>query len=1034
MRNFFKDYYVAECSWSPLALGPRGAIAHEVTGTPGFVHLRSYLHIPTKGPSPFSSRTVVTTLNTSRSLDKTPSLSGDSKDSSSAEHRASPAQCVVAARGSALGGTKSRVGSLVANINLLFEKQNILDILVGNKTFASSGNTKWRDDPRERVAIAGPAADQSLDPRVIEGEAARKVHVAAGESTNNPTQSVAHATTPEGVAARRSVIAPGAPQVGRVTNSRNFLRFLITSFFVICQTDRAYSVLSSISSVQKGFGSLYSLGPTVMDLRGVARHFLLGRYIKPYVPGLAPKIFKGLPSAGGYRGPSSDARPLVRRSAAVHGVFSFAQKTGTKFPSWTFLLNQQLLRIRSIFTLLHRDLLLILPVRLPTPLSGKLISGPWFQFLFVPYTIFFGIFYTLSTSSGGAKCFDGFAHAGFPVTGTSRAPYLVRKHESTPILSVPATGIKTGSPPASHFVSGSSVVSHEQAIPEQRSHDMPLDTENFYSYKDVFFTQSGTWGFVNARDTCDAPPTSYSFKFFHEVLRLAYFSSKIFLLWGFFAIWKGVRPAKSIKNDFTLQPRILKARKNKKRFSDLEGLEKFSFSLKNLIHSLQMARLAPWSLGVGPTRHLDLRSLWREGEAARKSNPHATTSATSVKLRLGGASQVVPDNIPPSAERSAGYLEPKGFLFIGPPGTGKTVLAQAIAGEAGVNLLCVSASEIQKQIDVGTRIGAIRLRNLFEQARKNAPCILFLDEIDSIGKIRSSPWTTTKGPSRAEPPVGPGRSSRAEVPYGHRGTFGPSLGGTERSRGHADHFVRAGSYTGGTNEDLKLFTEFLIQMDSFSLKDRFIVIGTTNFLSSLDSAFIRSGRFDRVLSLQYPSKQTRISILKMYMQQPAVAHKVRGLIPGSTKPLMASIPWNFFGEITKGLSGADLAKVINESFLYSIDRRFRNAPGPSSEIEGLFSETDLKTLDAPRSATPLGGGSDKVQPLAGASQVAHAPSRVIKEVRQEMALHDFDGRALQRSGTVPNFNSFSEDTFVDDTSWRHNRESLKRGLERISHR
>ncbi len=279
-----------------------------------------------------------------------------------------------------------------------------------------------------------------------------------------------------------------------------------------------------------------------------------------------------------------------------------------------------------------------------------------------------------------------------------------------------------------------------------------------------------------------------------ELLRLSYFSSKIFIVWGFLTIWKGVRPAKSARNDLIIQTRILRRSKNKKRFTDIEGIEKFLPVLKTLVDSLN-------------------------GSAGPKA---------------------------PRSSRTGTYA-PKGYLFIGPPGTGKTLLAQAVAGEAKVNLICLSASEIQKQIDIGTRIGAIRLRNLFNQARKNTPCILFLDEIDAIGRARNEVM------------------------------------------------------------DLKLFTEFLIQMDSFSMKDGFLVIGTTNFLSSLDAAFVRSGRFDRIIGLNYPAKQTRIEILKFYTQK-------------GNNTFDKAISWNFFGDLTKGLTGADLAKIVNESSLFLIDQ------------------------------------------------------------------------------------------------------------------
>jgi ATP-dependent Zn protease len=196
---------------------------------------------------------------------------------------------------------------------------------------------------------------------------------------------------------------------------------------------------------------------------------------------------------------------------------------------------------------------------------------------------------------------------------------------------------------------------------------------------------------------------------------------------------------------------------------------------------------------------------------------------------------------------------PKGYLFVGPPGTGKTQLAQALAKEANLPLLCVSASEIQKQIEIGTRIGGLRLRKVFEKAREYAPCILFFDEIDAIGKTR-------------------------------------------------------GQQNSG---DSQLLTEFLIQMDSFSVRDGFVVIGTTNFLSNLDSAFIRSGRFDRIFNLHSPSKKIRLDILQ------SAVYKKNGTEKSERKTESPKIPWKYFAHYTEDFSPAHLARLVNESFLYS---------------------------------------------------------------------------------------------------------------------
>jgi hypothetical protein len=353
------------------------------------------------------------------------------------------------------------------------------------------------------------------------------------------------------------------------------------------------------------------------------------------------------------------------------------------------------------------------------------------------------------------------------------------------------------------------------------------------SYVQIAQKQNGNWNRVELSQvfspTNEAPLSaflySYSIElqdFPTELLRFSYLSSKIFMLWGFSSIIQNVKP-KSSKNDFKMSTRLIPIQKNKKRFADVEGIEKFLPVLKTLVES------------------------FGKGSSAFPLEPKNTLASpatlTSNFLKRTGVSEKT------LSFNKKVFNHPKGYLFIGPPGTGKTLLAQAVAGEAQVNLICLSASEIQKQIDIGTRIGAIRLRNLFEQARKSTPCILFLDEIDAIGRARNE------------------------------------------------------------SMDLKLFTEFLIQMDSFSVKDGFIVIGTTNFLSSLDSAFVRSGRFDRIIGLNYPGKQTRIAILKLYTQK-------------GQNTFDDSISWNDFGEMTKGLSAADLAKVVNESSLYLIEQEF----------------------------------------------------------------------------------------------------------------
>ena len=470
----------------------------------------------------------------------------------------------------------------------------------------------------------------------------------------------------------------------------------------------------------------------------------------------------------------------------------------------------------------------------------------------------------------------------------------------------------------------------------------------------------------------------YIFAF--EILRFANYASKIFFLWAFFNIWRGIRPGQSIRNEYTIQTRMLTRAQNRKSFQDVEGIEKFLPILRTLVLSLQ--KYSSFSLS----------SMW---------------SSLSMKWGMQSLSE----------SKRQPKLFPKGYLFIGPPGTGKTLLAQAVAGEAGVKLICLSASEIQKQIESGTRIGAIRLRNLFKQARKNTPCILFLDEIDSIGKVptdgkylqsessstsnairSTSPSQRIKntklalfsaiggqaeGPTKAG--VGPDPGAKPEcmtfgqapshqasaqlqrslhlnptvreyttVQFREANTTSDAVsgesysekfiqGGFASSQSETNQYERTSTSSGNRTCDITLLTEFLIQMDSFSSEDGFLVIGTTNFLPNLDTAFIRSGRFDRIIGLQFPGKQTRIGLLKLY-------GKKQGVDP--------SISWDFFGKKTKGLSAADLSKVMNESSLYLIEKYLRTRGegieyGEAPSSHGSIPQSAKAIDSAPSNSTKL---------------------------------------------------------------------------------
>ncbi len=171
---------------------------------------------------------------------------------------------------------------------------------------------------------------------------------------------------------------------------------------------------------------------------------------------------------------------------------------------------------------------------------------------------------------------------------------------------------------------------------------------------------------------------------------------------------------------------------------------------------------------------------------------------------------------PQKVTRLGGKI-PKGVLLVGPPGTGKTLLAKAIAGEADVPFYSISGSEF---VEMFVGVGASRVRDLFEQAKKNAPCIIFIDEIDAVGR--------------------------------HRGA---GLGG-------------------GHDEREQTLNQLLVEMDGFEGKEGIIVIAATNRPDVLDPALLRPGRFDRQIVVPSPDVRGRLEILKVHTRNIPVAEDV----------------------------------------------------------------------------------------------------------------------------------------------------------------
>ena len=197
----------------------------------------------------------------------------------------------------------------------------------------------------------------------------------------------------------------------------------------------------------------------------------------------------------------------------------------------------------------------------------------------------------------------------------------------------------------------------------------------------------------------------------------------------------------------------------------------------------------------------------------------------------------------PARYQALGAKIPKGVLLYGPPGTGKTLLARAVAGEAGVPFYSISGSDF---VEMFVGVGASRVRDLFEQAKQNAPCIIFIDEIDAVGRQR-----------------------------------GAGLGG-------------------GHDEREQTLNQLLVEMDGFDSRGGIILIAATNRPDILDPALLRPGRFDRQIPVSAPDLRGRRAILQVHAK---------------SKPLAPDVDLDSLAKRTVGMSGADLANVLNEAAL-----------------------------------------------------------------------------------------------------------------------
>jgi len=272
---------------------------------------------------------------------------------------------------------------------------------------------------------------------------------------------------------------------------------------------------------------------------------------------------------------------------------------------------------------------------------------------------------------------------------------------------------------------------------------------------------------------------------------------------------------------------------------------------------------------------------------------------------------------------------PKGVLLVGMPGTGKTLMARSVAGEAGVAFFHMSGSDF---VEMFVGVGASRVRDLFDQGRKSAPCIIFIDELDAVGRTRGA------------------------------------------------------GYGGGHDEREQTLNQLLVEMDGFDSKDGVIILAATNRPDVLDPALLRPGRFDRQVVVAMPDIKEREAILQIH---------------SAKIPLHKDIDLTRIARATPGMSGADIANLVNEAALFA-------ARKDKAEVELTdFEEAHDKVLMGVARKTLV--VSDKERRMTAIHEAGHALLHYF--LKNADPLHKVTivphGRALGMALSLPEEDSYS---------------------------